>query len=74
VVQQALNALMRGRTTIAVAHRLSTIENADVIYVVDGGRVVDQGKHEDLVGKDGLYRHLYELQFRDGGRASVDVD
>lgn len=71
LVQQALNALMRGRTTIAVAHRLSTIENADVIYVVDGGHVVDQGKHEDLVGKDGLYRHLYELQFRDGDRAST---
>jgi ATP-binding cassette subfamily B protein len=65
LVQQALNALMRGRTTIAIAHRLSTIENADVIYVVDGGRVVDQGKHRELVRKDGLYRHLYELQYRD---------
>jgi ABC-type multidrug transport system fused ATPase/permease subunit len=65
LVQQALKALMRGRTTIAIAHRLSTIENADVIYVVDEGRVVDQGRHRDLVRKDGLYRHLYELQYRE---------
>jgi ATP-binding cassette subfamily B protein len=65
LVQEALNALMRGRTTIAIAHRLSTIENADVIYVVDAGRVVDRGRHEELVRKEGLYRHLYELQFRE---------
>jgi ATP-binding cassette subfamily B protein len=69
LVQQALNVLMRGRTTIAIAHRLSTIENADVIYVVDGGRVVDRGQHRELVEKDGLYRHLYELQFREAGQA-----
>ncbi len=69
LVQQALNVLMRGRTTIAIAHRLSTIENADVIYVVDGGRVVDRGQHQELVKKDGLYRYLYELQFREAGQA-----
>jgi len=71
LVQQALNVLMRGRTTIAIAHRLSTIENADVIYVVDGGRVVDQGKHKELARKDGLYRHLYELQFKDAALTGV---
>jgi ATP-binding cassette subfamily B protein len=69
LVQQALNVLMRGRTTIAIAHRLSTIENADVIYVVESGRVVDRGKHQDLVEKDGLYRYLYELQFKDADQA-----
>ena len=74
LVQQALNALMQGRTTIAVAHRLSTIENADVIYVMDGGRITDQGRHEDLVVRDGLYRHLYELQFRDGARTALATD
>jgi ABC-type multidrug transport system fused ATPase/permease subunit len=68
MVQQALNVLMRGRTTIAIAHRISTIDNADIIYVVDGGRVVDRGRHHELLKKDGLYRHLYELQFREAGQ------
>jgi ABC-type multidrug transport system fused ATPase/permease subunit len=65
VVQQALQVLMRGRTTIAIAHRLSTIEHADVIYVMDAGRVVEQGRHRELVGKGGLYSYLYKLQFKD---------
>jgi ABC-type multidrug transport system fused ATPase/permease subunit len=65
LVQQALDVLMRGRTTIVIAHRLSTIENADIIYVVDNGRVVERGKHQELIGKEGLYHHLYELQFQD---------
>jgi ABC-type multidrug transport system fused ATPase/permease subunit len=65
LVQQALQVLMRGRTTIAIAHRLSTIEHADIIYVMEAGRVVEQGRHTELVGKDGLYSHLYKLQFKD---------
>lgn len=65
LVQQALQVLMRGRTTIAIAHRLSTIEHADVIYVMDEGRVVEQGSHTELVGKGGLYSYLYKLQFKD---------
>ncbi len=65
LVQQALQSLMRGRTTIAIAHRLSTIEHADVIYVMDAGRVVEQGSHAELVGKGGLYSYLYKLQFKD---------
>jgi ATP-binding cassette subfamily B protein len=64
-VQEALAALMRGRTTLAIAHRLSTIEHADVIYVMENGRVVEQGRHAELVGKEGLYSHLYQLQFKD---------
>jgi subfamily B ATP-binding cassette protein MsbA len=63
-VQQALAALMQGRTTLVIAHRLSTVERADVIYVVDEGRIVERGQQEDLLAQDGLYRQLYEMQFK----------
>jgi ATP-binding cassette, subfamily B, bacterial len=66
-VQKALDALMGSRTTIAIAHRLSTIVNADVINVIDGGRVVESGTHQELLRHGGLYEALYEEQF-DGGR------
>jgi ABC-type multidrug transport system fused ATPase/permease subunit len=66
LVQEALEVLMEGRTTVAVAHRLSTIEHADVICVIDNGRVVERGRHETLLARGGLYRRLYELQFRNG--------
>jgi len=69
-VQQALAVLMRGRTTIAIAHRLSTIENAGIIYVIEKGRVIEQGRHKDLVEKGGLYTNLYELQFKDASAAA----
>jgi subfamily B ATP-binding cassette protein MsbA len=63
VVQNALEVLMRGRTTICIAHRLSTIQNADLIVVLDAGRIVETGTHEELLQLRGLYRKLYELQF-----------
>jgi subfamily B ATP-binding cassette protein MsbA len=59
-VQEAIQKLMMGRTTIVIAHRLSTIRDADIIYVVDNGRLVDYGKHVDLLQKDGVYRNLYQ--------------
>lgn len=62
VVQAALDQAAKGRTTIAVAHRLSTIQKADVIYVIDGGRVVERGTHHDLVAKKGRYFELVNLQ------------
>jgi subfamily B ATP-binding cassette protein MsbA len=66
LVQQALSNLMRGRTTIVIAHRLTTVHRADKIVVMDRGRVVDCGNHEELMSRGGIYRDLYELQFSDG--------
>ncbi len=62
-VQQALDRLMHKRTTLVIAHRLATVQKADRIVVVDGGRVVDVGRHADLVRRGGLYARLAELQF-----------
>lgn len=62
LVQQALNGAAQGRTTIIAAHRLSTIRNADVIYVLDGGRVVEKGTHEELMLLGGRYRELVSMQ------------
>ena len=64
VIQQALDALCKGRTTLVVAHRLSTVRNADEIAVVTGGRITERGTHAQLMAQDGLYKELYELQFR----------
>ena len=65
-VQAALEPLMRDRTTIAIAHRLSTIMSADVIYVVDEGRIVEYGTHDQLLETCGLYASLYQEQFDNG--------
>lgn len=73
LVQIALDGLMKGRTTICIAHRLSTIQNADVIVVMDQGRIVEKGRHAELLAKNGYYRRLYELQFRDEPDAKVDA-
>ncbi len=64
LIQEALERLMIGRTSVIIAHRLSTIRNADKIVVLDGGRIVDTGRHEELLARGGLYAHLYEMQFR----------
>jgi len=62
VVQEALHRLSKGRTTIAVAHRLSSIQHADVIYVIDAGRVVEKGSHAQLLELQGRYCELVKLQ------------
>ncbi len=74
LVQEALKPLMKGRTTIAIAHRLSTILAADVIFVLDRGKLVEQGTHAELVRRRGLYARLYEQQFRSGMVEAVTED
>ena len=63
LVQEALNKLMIGRTSFVIAHRLSTVQKADLILVMDKGRIVECGKHSELVNADGLYSKLYLIQF-----------
>jgi len=64
LVFDALSKLMADRTSIVIAHRLATVSRADVIFVIDGGRVAEQGTHQELLARGGLYSRLYELQFR----------
>jgi ATP-binding cassette subfamily B protein/subfamily B ATP-binding cassette protein MsbA len=65
LIQRALGKLLTGRTSVVIAHRLSTIRGADLILVVDDGRIVERGRHEQLLAQGGLYADLYRRQFRD---------
>jgi subfamily B ATP-binding cassette protein MsbA len=62
LVQDALNNLMKHRTSIVIAHRLSTIQHADIIYVIDQGKIIEAGSHNQLIQNNGLYRRLIEMQ------------
>ena len=64
-IQAALAELMHNRTTLVIAHRLSTVERAHQILVMEAGRIVERGTHQELLKKDGYYAKLYSLQFRD---------
>ena len=65
VVQEALERLLAGRTSLVIAHRFSTVRGADRILVMQKGRIVEEGNHHELMQRGGVYSRLYELQFRD---------
>ncbi len=69
-VQEAMERLMAGRTTLVIAHRLSTVTGADLIYVIGKGRVIEQGTHVELLARGGAYQRLYNLQFAEDEQAS----
>ena len=72
-VQEALDKLMRGRTTLVIAHRLSTVVGADLIYVIHGGRVIESGTHAELLARGGEYARLYALQFAEKGEVALPM-
>jgi len=73
-VQSALTKLMQGRTTLVIAHRLSTVMDADLIHVIDQGKLVESGSHTELIAHDGIYARLYQLQFRDDDQQQAAND
>jgi subfamily B ATP-binding cassette protein MsbA len=73
LVFEALDRLMEGKTSIVIAHRLPTIQSADLIFVVSDGEIVERGDHVSLLGKGGLYAGLHELQFRREKRVTGSV-
>ena len=70
LIQDALSRLMQNRTTLVIAHRLSTVEHADQIVVLDQGQVVERGTHAELLTRDGKYAALHHLQFREAAIAA----
>ena len=70
-VQKAFENLMKGRTTIIIAHRLSTVMNANRIIVIDGGTIIQQGTHDQLIETEGPYKKLYDLQFRETNEKKI---
>jgi ABC-type multidrug transport system fused ATPase/permease subunit len=71
LIQDALRKLLRRRTSIVIAHRLSTIQNADKIIVLHHGKIREMGTHAELLRRGGIYRNLYELQYKDNGRRNA---
>jgi ATP-binding cassette, subfamily B, bacterial len=74
LIQEALHHALMGRSSLVIAHRLSTIQTADQILVIDDGRIVERGRHDELVARDGLYRDLYETQFLRSGESGSGSD
>jgi len=65
LIRKAMDVLLEDRTSVIIAHRLSTVRNADRIIVIDNGEIIEKGNHAELMKKGGLYSHLYEMQFRE---------
>jgi ATP-binding cassette, subfamily B, multidrug efflux pump len=74
LIQAALDALMEGRTTFVIAHRLSTVRRADMILVMDQGKIVERGTHDELLAKGGLYKEIHDLQLVDHAKFSEEMD
>ncbi|HUE99868.1 MAG TPA: ABC transporter ATP-binding protein [Anaerolineales bacterium] len=74
LIQAALDALMEGRTTFVIAHRLSTVRRADMILVMDGGRIVEQGTHNELLAGAGLYKEIHDLQLMDHAKFAEELE
>ena len=70
-IQKAIDTIIKGRTCVMVAHRLSTVRNADCILVVKAGKIVEQGRHEELLALNGYYKELYTRQYEDEATADV---
>ena len=74
LIQAALDALMEGRTTFVIAHRLSTVRRADIILVMDKGQIVERGTHVELLKQGGLYKEIHDLQLVDHARFSEEME
>jgi ABC-type multidrug transport system fused ATPase/permease subunit len=74
LIQAALDTLMEGRTTFVIAHRLSTVRRADIILVMDQGRIVERGTHEELLARGGLYKEIHNLQLVDHARFAEEME
>ncbi|MBM3935331.1 MAG: ABC transporter ATP-binding protein [SAR202 cluster bacterium] len=74
LIQQAMAEVVKGRTTFVIAHRLSTVRKADLIIVLDNGRIAERGTHDELIARDGQYRRIYDLQFKSQKDAEAPVD
>ena len=72
-IQEAMDRLVKGRTTIAIAHRLSTLRNADRLLVMDSGEVIEDGTHQELMNQDGVYANLVKVQGEFGKDATADA-
>jgi ATP-binding cassette subfamily B protein len=74
LIQAALDALMEGRTTFVIAHRLSTVRRADMILVVDKGQIVERGTHAELLARGGLYKEIHDLQLIDHAKFAEEME